>query len=202
MSFSPNKFLTHISKHGDLAQPSKFRVRILPKRNSRLITPDISRGLELQCDSTELPGFSIDALESKIFGPGWFVATTATFNELTLNFVCAQDMWEKKFFDDWMHKIIPIGQYMNETSPFVEYFDNYTCYVFIEQMTTFDEDKAIYSVVLHDAFPTGITPLNVNWGDSDGVHRLAVNFRYTKWKRADSKTMTSINQFQTPTVSI
>lgn len=176
MSFSPDTLLKHLSRHGDLAKPSRFRATITGYG-------DYGRELRLQCEATELPGFTINTSEAKIYGPSWHVATLPVFNEIQLTFICAQDMWEKKFFDDWMRLIIPIAPWNGaEVSPHAEYRDNYTSTIFIEQMTEVNPVLSIYRCVLEDAFPTSLAPLPVTWGDVDGVHRLLVTFRYVKWK--------------------
>ncbi len=191
MSFSPDTLRKHLSSHGDLAKPSRFRVKITGSLREdgspSTIGLDTSRELQLQCEATELPGFTINTSESKIYGPSWHVATIPVFNEISLTFICAQDMWEKKFFDTWMRSIIPISKYQSpEVAPHAEYRDNYRSTIFIEQMTDVNPVLSIYRCVLEDAFPTSTSPLPVNWGDVDGVHRLQVSFKYTKWKPYDT----------------
>jgi hypothetical protein len=41
--------------------------------------------------------------------------------------------------------------------------------------------RQIYAVELVDAFPVGIAPQALNWGD-DGFHRLSVSFAYQKYR--------------------
>lgn len=174
--FAPEKFISHLKGCADLAKPSKFDVQITGLRG----TSDASKlqDLTFQCDSTELPGYTVNTLESKVYGPSWHIASLPTFNEHVLNFMCTQTMWEKIFFDNWMRRI------NNPNSYHTTYRDAYTAEVVINQYADTNPKTPIYAVKLVEAFPISIAALPVNWGDMDGVHRLAVTFKYTYWELA------------------
>lgn len=205
MSFSPDALRKHLSKHGDLAKPSRFRATI-----ANFGTPDNGRDLQMQCEATELPGFTVNTSEAKIYGPSWHVATVPVFTDIQLTFICAQDMWEKKFFDEWMRLIVPIAPWQGtQVSPHVEYRDNYDSTIFIEQMTEVNQTLSIYRCVLEEAFPTAVAALPVSWADVDGVHRLQVTFKYTRWRPWDTNfTLTdyaeqfNYNQGQPPPIQV
>ena len=186
MTFSPDKFRSHIATHGDLAKPSKFEVKIF-RGNATAVT-DASRGLSLQCEATELPGFNINTLEFKGYGPSWHIASTPTYSDLTLTFLCTTNMWEKIYFEEWMQKIIPTG-YIDDAgniSPHAQYRDDYFSTIFIDQYAEYNSSKPSYRCYLIGAFPINMAPLSLNWGDSDGVHRLQVTFKYVSWARNKS----------------
>jgi hypothetical protein len=224
MTFSPDKFRSHIAKHGDLAKPSKFQVQIFRSSSARqkfevkgdpnkevssdgtleevVVTAprlDDSRYLSLQCEATELPGFTVNTLESKVYGPSWHVATTPSYSDITLTFLCTSDMWEKKYFEDWMQSIIPTGYYstdsiINDGASHVAYRDSYLSTIVIDQFKESGENNIPYRCALLQAFPIAIQALPLNWGDSEGIHRLAVVFKYYKWTRADKDVINSVKQ--------
>lgn len=188
MSFSPNNLRKHLSKHGDLSKPSKFKVEIFAsgstKGNIHEELNKKSRELTFQCEATELPGYTVNTSESKVYGPSWHVATVPTFTDISLTFICAGDMWEKKFFDDWMNSIVPVAfGGLGTAASHPRYRDDYICDIKIYQYVDTNSTKYVYGCILEEAFPTNIGALAVNWGDTDGVHRLAVSFKYTRWKR-------------------
>lgn len=192
MAFSPDLFRQHFAKHSDFAKASKFRVMILRSSLRNLPTSEDVRGLSFQCEATELPGFTINTSEAKIYGPAYQIATVPVYSDLMLTFVCAADMWEKKYFDDWMQVIVPTGYAsVEEESPHVEYRENYLSTLIIDQFNEFsDDDSSLsvpYRVMVYDAFPTSIAPLPLNWGE-DGLHRLSVTFKYRKWGRGTRST--------------
>jgi hypothetical protein len=187
--FKVSDFLNHFGRHNDFAKTSKFEVRISPPNG----IPDLnSYDLRFQCETTELPGYNINAVENRIYGVSTPVASTAaSFADITLTFICSGDMWEKKMFDRWMNAIVPINNYNpryrdDYTSPKIE-INQYTDIYYTEDdqeipanaEITASEQK-IYSAVLFNAFPISIAPLSLNWSD-DNFHRLAVTFKYDYW---------------------
>lgn len=220
MTFSPDKFRKHIASHGDLAKPSKFQVQIFRSGSRAKISqtgeikgdpntevsspgtleevvvkaprwPTDSRYLSLQCEATELPGFTVNTLESKVYGPSWHIATTPSYSDITLTFLCTSDMWEKKYFEDWMQSIIPTGYYskdsvLNDGASHVAYRDNYLSTIVIDQFKETGSKNIPYRCALEQAFPIAMQALPLNWGDTEGIHRLAVVFKYYKWTRADN----------------
>ena len=188
MAFSVNEFRKHFASHGDFSRPSRFDVMIN--------YAGVAKPLSLQCEATELPGFVINTAEAKVYGPSWHIATVPTFSDITLTFLCASDMWEKTFFDNWMQEIIPMGTYRGtEVSPHAQYRDDYMAEIKIRQFKETSDTDIPYTVALLEAFPTAIAPMALNWSD-DGIHRMQVTFKYRKWVRE-----TPI-QTRTPVVSL
>jgi hypothetical protein len=169
--FKVSDFITHFSKHSDFAKTSKFEVLIAPPPFlADLPTYD----LRFQCESTELPAYNVNTVENRQYGVGLPVASSpVSFADITLTFICAGDMWEKKLFDRWMNNVIPINNY----NP--RYKDEYiTSKIEINQYS--ETSEKIYSAVLFSAFPISIGAMSLNWAD-DGIHRLPVTFKYDYW---------------------
>lgn len=129
MAFNVNKFISHFDSHAGFARSSKFEVRIsLP---GPLMGMGTTEELALQCESAEIPGYTVNTFESKIFGAPTYVAGTPAFGDITLNFICAGDLWEKKFFDAWLDLIIPKSTYL------VKYKQDYQTTVTIHQFSDY-----------------------------------------------------------------
>jgi hypothetical protein len=181
MAFSVSEFRTHFSKHSEFAKTSKFDVLISPPR--KLPMAASASDLRFQCETTELPGYTINTVDNRYYAIASPVATFPTFNEISLTFVCAGDFWEKKFFDRWMNLVVPFNNYNpnykdNYTSPKIE-INQYSDVADINS-----QPVAIYKASIFGAFPTSIAPMSVNWGD-DAVHRLVVTFKYEYWTTKD-----------------
>ena len=194
--FNVNNFRNHFAKHEDYAKSSRFEVRIgAPSSQRDLVS--LADGLRFQCEASELPGYNINTVDNRIYGVPNPVASTATFSDITMTFICAGDMWEKKFFDAWMDVIVPIDNY----NP--RYKDDYSGVIYINQYTDISSSSATknftptaaqqlrYSAVLHGAFPISISPLSLNWAD-DQFHKLSVTFKYEYWTQANLKGGRSI----------
>ena len=184
--FNPEKFRSHFDSHQDFAKASKFEVIIQPPPAAAdLQDPGYSRGLSFQCEGAELPGYTINTVDNRIYGVPNPVAFSASFSDITLNFICAGDMWEKQYFDRWVDIIVPINNYnplyksqyespgivINQYSELVD-----------ENSEPTRESQTRYSVVLMGAFPVAVAPIALNWGD-DGIVKLAVTFKYEYWTR-------------------
>lgn len=169
------------------------------------------------CEAAELPGISVNPLESKIGGASWWVGSIPTFEPITLTFICTQDMVEKKLFDAWMHRIFPTFAWKTPRSrtdaslwlpQYARYSSEYKTTMYLEQIPeqglvdTFNREEEVldgkkisklkyeigsyannvrYVLCFDDIFPIAMDSLQLNWGDSDGVHKLSVRFRYSRW---------------------
>lgn len=178
--FKVSDFLSHFNRHNDFARTARFEVRIAPPSG---IADLATYELRFQCEATELPAYNINAVENRQYGVGLPVASApAAFGDITLTFICAGDMWEKKLFDRWMNAIIPINNYNPRYKD--EYISSQIEICQFDGVATSEQQTATstktYSAILFNAFPISIGALNLNWAD-DGIHRLPVIFKYDYW---------------------
>ena len=111
MAFNINQFRDHFAKHDDFAKTSKFDVRITAPTRLDLDATD----LRFQCETTELPGYTVNTVDGRYYGVASPVASFPTFGDLTLTFICSGDFWEKKLFDKWLNLVIPFNTSYNPT---------------------------------------------------------------------------------------
>jgi len=135
----------------------------------------ISRYLALQCETAELPGRTIQAQDVKIYGPTFKVPFQTQFEPTTLTFICTNEFYERKLFDNWLNCIMPLDtnnlRYAKGTE--TRYLTN------IKIIQYDDFIKQIYAVELMDAFPIGVATQPLSWGE-DGFHRVSIQFAYQK----------------------
>jgi len=189
MAFVPQAFLANYAVHGDFSKVSKFAAYIFPPKNLEsgglfgglLPLPSFlnAASLSFQCEAAELPGYNINTIEGKVYGAAYHVAATPVFNELNLTFICAGDLWEKKFFDDWMDLVLP-KKTSGRTGYLASFFKDYSSSIRVVQFT--EVGIPAYTVQFEQAYPYTMQPMQTNWAD-DGIHRLSVGFRYTEWER-------------------
>jgi len=139
--------------------------------------PSVSRYLALQCEAAELPGRTLETAPVKIYGPSFEVPYRMQYTKTTLTFICTNDFYERKLFERWMDAIIP-SDTNNPRFP----KSNVSRYMTDIRIIQYDDIvRQIYAVDLIDAFPIGISPQALSWGD-DGFHRLSVEFTYQKYR--------------------
>jgi hypothetical protein len=181
MAFSTDQFRLHFSRHLDFAKTSRFEVRISTPNGLGID----ARDLRFQCETTELPGYNLNTVEGRYYGVPQPVASVASFADITLTFICAGDLWEKKFFDQWMNYIAPINNYNlsykdSYVSPKIEILQYPEGIDSESGQANPDSVRPVYTVSLFNAFPVSIGGMQLNWSD-DSIHRLAVVFKYDYW---------------------
>jgi hypothetical protein len=210
MSFLPQLFLSNIQAKDGLARPNRFQVilpipqyignyiesglieqllnfpnsvfsdittRVQGASDSRSYNPTISRYLALQCESAELPGKSVATADVSIYGPIFKVPYRAIYEDINLTWICTNEFYERKLFDKWLEAMVPNDTHNARFSQGEK--TRFTTNIKIVQYDDFI--KQIYAVELIDAFPIGVAPQSLSWGD-DAFHRLQISFAYQKYR--------------------
>ncbi len=131
----------------------------------------------MQCESAELPGKTLQTADVKIYGPIFKVPYQTQYSDTTLTFLSTNEFWERKLFERWMEAIMPTDtnnlRFPKGTQS--RYLTN------IKVIQYDDFIKQIFAVELIDAFPIGIAPQALSWGE-DGFHRLSIQFAYQRYR--------------------
>lgn len=223
----PDAFLANYAVHADFSKAAKFAALIyqpstlqsggllgglIGGKNSVLKgASDLwgkginTASLSFQCETAQLPGYQINTVEQKVFGAPFTVAATPIYEPLQLTFICAGDLWERKFFDDWMEMILPKGSHRSSIESFVnfdgtarpagtaEYRDNYIGTI---QVIAF-HDTGIPSArfTFEECYPVQLQAQAVSWGD-DQIQRLNVTFHYKTWNKEKNLIQQVFEQFK------
>ena len=143
---------------------------------SKTSNASLSRYLSLQCESTELPGKTLQTADVKIYGPTFKVPYQTQYNDITLNFICTNEFYERKLFDRWLEAIMP-----SDTNNLRFAKGKNTRYMTNIKVVQYDDFiKQIYAVELIDAFPISIASQPLSWGE-DNFHRLSIQFAYQRY---------------------
>lgn len=144
---------------------------------SRSANSSMSRYLALQCETAELPGKTFATADIKIYGPTFKVPYQTQYTDMSLTFLCTNDFSERKLFERWMDAIMP-----SDTNNLRYPKGTQSRYMTNIKVIQYDEFiRQIFAVELIDAFPIGVAPQALNWGD-DSFHRLSVQFAYQKYR--------------------
>lgn len=146
---------------------------------SRTSNASLSRYLALQCETTELPGRSLQTHDARVYGPNYkvpYVSSYGSDGRITLSFICTNDFYERKLFDRWIEAINP-----SDTHNLRYAKGEHTRYLTNIKIVQFDDFiKQIYAVELKDAFPVSIASQPLSWAE-DNFHRVTVEFAFTKY---------------------
>jgi len=175
------------AKGGGPAKPSKFLIQINTPRfggstQGRITDPAAMnrlKDLTFQCESAELPGRSIMTADLQTAGPSIKLPYGSAYQDMTLTFLCTNDMYEKRIFDDWLNFI------SSRDNATMAYREDYATTIGIFQYDEGGDSRpwpaVTYGAILIDAYPIAVNQLSLAWGE-DSVHRLGVTFAYSEYK--------------------
>ena len=182
-----DKFLAHYANHRDFSRASRFEAELYLSDSLFSVLPD-PRGLKFQCETAELPGYNFDTVDGRIYGAPFAIAARPAFQDLRLTFICASDLWEKKFFDAWQEYIMPKTDFLPRYRS--EYVATIEVRQFYESSRTNEEEGDVsYRAMFYEAFPSSIDPITLSWAD-DGINRVNVTFKYRYWDVPRNKVAT------------
>lgn len=171
------------SAFGDISDAINSAVGI-NEGKQKSANPAVSRYLTLQCETAELPGKTLQTADVKIYGPIFKVPYNVQYTDMTLTFICTNDFYERKLFDQWMEAIAPNDTY-NMRFPKASLLAKEQAYTgYMTKITVIQYDdvvKQIYAVDLIDAFPIGVAAQPLSWAE-EGFHRVSVQFAYQKFE--------------------
>ena len=150
-----------------------------------------SSDLSLLCESTELPGKTLQTADVKVYGPTYKIPYQKQYSEITFNFFCTNTGNERQIFDKWIEYIMPnetnnmrfprgtdgLSGYLTEIT--IRQYNDYSTSE-VKALEEIDDGDLLKKIQLIDAFPVGYAAQGLNWGD-DGFIRLAVQFSYRRF---------------------
>lgn len=140
-------------------------------------TAEYTRGLDLMCSQTELPGKTINTSETKYNGDVHKIGNSLMYGNQQFTFKVSRDMYEKTIIDQWMNMVVD-----PETHE-IAYLDTYAVSINIFQLD--ESDQIMQAIELVDAFPVMVNPLTLSNSEHNNTHELMVQFAYRKWRNID-----------------
>lgn len=167
-----------ITKRKGLAKPTQFLIEFsLPIGVSS--GPDDNRDLSILCQTTSLPTRTITTTDyAGTQRHAFKIPNGYTFDALTCTFLVGNDFFPKDLFDSWLDQSIDPKSYR------VKYLSEYSSTITIWQLD--QENKLGYGVKLNHAFPTAVSPLELDAGATDSVHKLSVTFSYYDYEMVEN----------------
>ena len=139
--------------------------------------PNIDATFGFRCEKAELPGRTLATAEDAVGGgPSLKLPYDVTYNDITLSIICSSDMIEREFFEDWMDRIIGRGGRSN--AGLVSYYADYALGVTLTVEQLNESGKPLIAYILHDIYPTALTPMNASWEETNTYKRFGVTLAY------------------------
>lgn len=181
-----NEFISKIKSTG-LAKTNRYRVTIA---TPTLMTGFMNSGrlITLFCESTSLPGQVIATTEQRIMGEIREFPYSKFYDNITLSFYIDNNFEVKGFFDNWLNSV------SNTQNKITSYYKDYIAPTVLIEVLPMDSEVSTYSITLHEAYPKGISPIQLS-ADSRDIAKIGVSLNYKYYTTshvASTKSMSSI----------
>lgn len=185
-----DNFKSLVSKRGGLAPGNRFAVYMpLPLISfdpQELIAKAFGKGnaggnnffndprdVSILCDSVTMPGRQIatnDVVNNML-------AVKMPYNyindDVTMSFHITNDHYMKKFFDNWMDKII------DRKTMTMKYRSSYATDIIIQQLD--QRDVPVYTCTLKNAYPITMASYELNNSSENQFQKITMTFAYEDW---------------------
>jgi len=173
MSFNVSTFRDKIAYDG--ARPNLFQVTMAAQSGNFGST-----SISFFCRAAAIPGTTLGVVNVPYFGREIKLAGNRTFADWTITVINDEDFAYRSFFEGWMEKInTHVGNRRADNMTGVNQYVN-TSGVKVEQLSK-NGATALRTYTLHNAFPTDISDITLDWGDNDSIEEFTVTFAYDYW---------------------
>tara|TARA_Y100001937_G_scaffold116764_2_gene169089 strand:- start:3909 stop:4685 length:777 start_codon:yes stop_codon:yes gene_type:complete len=133
-----------------------------------------NRRLSDMCQSITIPSRGFEYNDVKTFGPGRSIAGVQTYgDELKMEFLCGNDMYERQIFSSWMDTIVnPITNSPN-------YYTSYICDATVKMYDL--ENNLRYALKFYEVYPTSVETFDLSQSSDDPFVSTSISFYYRKY---------------------
>ena len=161
---------TVISRRSGLARPTKFLAEFFLPPGISMDTTDI-KDLSIICQTSSLPTRTILTTDySGTQRHAFKIPSGYSFDSITCTFLLSNDFFPKNIFDQWLDRSVDTLSYR------VRYIKDYSGTINLYQLD--GNDDPVYGLQLNEAYPTSISPVELDASQSDQIHRLSVTFSF------------------------
>jgi hypothetical protein len=181
MAFDVQSFRASLLYDG--ARPSLFDISMTVPGS--IAIGNVNQQITFRARAASLPGDSLSQITLNYFGREIKVAGTRTFPEWTMTVINDEDFVIRNTFERWMSAI---NQHVsNVRNPnFISGDGGYQADVYVTQYGKAGGGGGLGAVIkdygLIGAFPTDVSPIELNWGDGDTVEEFTITFAYQWWE--------------------
>lgn len=187
-----DNFKSLVSKRGGLAPGNRFAVYMpLPLISfdpQELIAKAFNKGnsaannffndprdVSILCDSVTMPGRQISTTDLTNNMLTLKMPYNYINDDVTMSFHITNDHYMKKFFDNWMDRIV------DRKTMTMKYRSSYATDVIIQQLD--QRDVPVYTCTLKNAYPITMASYDLNNSSENQFQKLTMTFAYEDWKQ-------------------
>jgi len=132
--------------------------------------------LSILCESVELPGSLLATNEDKQWGPFRKMPYLNVYNDVSLTFMCDEDMSAKKIFDKWQNGIIDKNGFQ------LSYYDDYVATMTIQVLSVNEGNDVLYEADCFECYPIEVIAQQLSYENTDTYLKVEVRMAYRYWQ--------------------
>ena len=176
-NFSIDEFMARVDNLGGPVKSNKFSVEVTKPTSMRSSVREES--INFLAKGATLPGKSLATTNYRYGGKfDLVVPYETTMEPVTIKIMNTGNHAPRIFWNDWF------GHIQNTTTYNMQYYEKFIGTVvishYLDDEEAIDPSKASYQVTLHEAYPKGMSAIEVGW-DAAEFQDFDVDMQYSWW---------------------
>ena len=177
-NFSIDEFMARVDNLGGPAKSNKFSVQVTkPPSMLSSVTADT---INFLAKGVSLPGKALATTEYRYGGKfSLVVPYETTFEPVSIGFMNTADQSPRIFWNQWFNHI------QNMTTYNMQYYEKFVGTVelhqYLDEAESIDPSNASYSVTLFEAYPKGMSAIEVGWENAE-LQDFEIHMQYSWWE--------------------
>ena len=182
--FSVSNFMARVDNLGGPAKKHKFSVEVKPPDSlSSNVTADT---INFLAKSVSFPAKALATTDYRYGGKfSLAVPYEVTYEPVGITFMNTADQSPRIFWNDWFNHIQDMNNYN------MRYYEKFigvvTLNQYLDEADSIDPSNASYQVTLHEAYPKGMSAIEVGWENAD-LQDFEIDMQYSWWTASGEAT--------------
>jgi len=175
--FSINNFMARVDGLGGPVKRNKFSVEVTSPTSMRSsVTADT---INFLAKTVSFPAKSLATTDYRYGGRySLLVPYETTYEPVSITMMNTGNHAPRIFWNDWLNHIQNMSTYNMEY--YEKYIGTVTISHYLDDEESIDPSKASYQVTLHEAWPKGISAIEVGWENAE-LQDFEIDMQYNWW---------------------
>ncbi len=175
--FSINNFMSRVDNLGGLAKRNRFSVEVTPPESMKSsVTAD---SINFLAKTVSFPAKTLAMTEYRYGGKfSLSVPYEITLEPVTIKIMNTNDQSPRIFWNQWFNHIQNFDTYN------MQYYEKFVgtiaLHMYLDDQEDINPSKSSYHVTLHEAFPKGMSAIDVGWENTE-FQDFDVDIQYSWW---------------------
>ena len=175
--FSIDNFMARVDNLGGPAKRNKFSVEVHPPKSMQ--KRELADSIEFLAKSVSFPAKTLAMTEYRYGGKfSLSVPYEITLEPVTINVMNTNNQAPRIFWNQWFNHI------QNFTTYNMEYYEKFvgtvSLHMYLDDVEFLDPSKSSYHVTLHEAYPKGMSAIEVGWENTE-FQDFDIDIQYSWW---------------------